>query len=416
MANSERQASLPLDLAGDGLASAQPMSVRLTGGRPAHALTRNQKKFSKLLKEIETLRARQQRVTTAWETFLADYLAHIHPEEQRQHELRKTLVRHLAVHFHAPKGLGPRQRDALTDILETQLFEILQHEPRVDDPDIKKLIRHFDERAQAARARDADEHDDAPNPDGDLPPFLAEMIRDAGLDPANFRAGMTPDEIQRELERQMEADGFGDHPCFDEPPPPKRKRKGQNQPPAPDPQTLAREAEETRKRTVATIYKQLAKVLHPDLETDPALREQKHHLMQELTTAYKQGDLHTLLRLELAWIHREEGDLDRLTDEKLAVYITLLHEQIGDLHEEVASIAHSPRFGAVARFADLFSDVPPRVEDVLEDIRPLTRSLQSTLAGLESPDARAELREIIKAHIAHQKARSRLPDFRVIFD
>jgi hypothetical protein len=36
-------------------------------------------------------------------------------------------------------------------------------------------------------------------------------------------------------------------------------------------------------------------------------------VMQELTAAYRNHDLHTLLRLELEWIRREEGDLDRIT-------------------------------------------------------------------------------------------------------
>ncbi|MFH1496293.1 MAG: hypothetical protein ABII82_00570 [Verrucomicrobiota bacterium] len=416
MANSEKQTALPLDLAGDGLASAQPMSVRVTGGKSARALTRDQKKFSKLLREVETLRARQQRVTAAWETFLAAYLKRIHPEEQRQHDLRKALVHRLAAHLHAPKGLGPRQRDALTDIIERQLAAILDHEPDLADPELLELITHFRKRAEALAAADNRDPDADPQNDGDLPPFLADLIRDSGLDPAGFRAGMTPQEIEAELARQMEADGFDVEPDFDDaPPPPKRKGKTKAKT-APDPRVQAAQAEEARKRTIATIYKQLAKVLHPDLETDPALREQKHHLMQELTAAYKQGDLHTLLRLELAWIHREEGDLDRLTDEKLKVYIQLLHEQVADLRNEVFSIPHSPRFGAVARFASRFTGEPERVEDILRDFRPLTASMQATLAGLESPDARAELREIIKAHIAHQKAQSRMPDLRVFFD
>jgi hypothetical protein len=64
----------------------------------------------------------------------------------------------------------------------------------------------------------------------------------------------------------------------------------------------ARAAEEFRKRSIAKLYKQLARVLHPDLEQDRGLQSEKVQLMQELTEAYRQNDLHTLLRLELQWI------------------------------------------------------------------------------------------------------------------
>src|SRR5262249_32289123 len=71
-----------------------------------------------------------------------------------------------------------------------------------------------------------------------------------------------------------------------------------------------RAAEAARARTVAIIYKQLARVLHPDLEGDGGRRKEKLQLMQELTEAYRQRDLHTLLRLEMQWIENEGGDLE----------------------------------------------------------------------------------------------------------
>lgn len=410
MAKSGKQDNLPLDLTGDGLASDQPMSVRITGGKSTRHLTRDQKKFSKLLQEIETLRARQQRVTTAWETFLADYLKHIHPEEQRQHELRKTVLRQLAAHLHAPKGLGPRQRDALADLIESQLAQVLNHEPELNDPELLALIEYF-------KGRAGRQQQDRPGAGGDdLPPFMTEIIRHAGLDPTRFHHGMTEAEFKQELERQLaeNPEAFDIDPDaddFEPPPPPSRTRKGKAKS-APDPQIQARQAEEARKHTIGAIYKQLAKALHPDLETDPAKREQKHHLMQELTAAYREGDLHTLLRLELAWIHREEGDLDRLTDDKLKVYIQLLHAQADELHREINSTAYSPRFAAVSRFASPFTGEPANVGSILAGLQPYTETLEHLQTALQGPGARTELRELIRDFTRQQKAAARFPDFR----
>ena len=400
---SSEQTSLPLELGGDGLASAQPISVRLTGGKPARTLTRNQKKFGKLLKEVEKLRARHDRVTKIWEAFLQAYRERIHPKEQRQHELRKRVVRLLSEHSRGHSRLGPRQREALFDLIESQLGLIFDHEPDLTDADLLDLRKHFADRA--ARFRSDSPADDDDDDAGHLPPPIAEMIRTAGLDPKRFHAGMTEDDFVEEMQRQLHENGMSEdipfEDIFDVPPPVSRKQKSKST----DPRRTAEQAEDARKRTIGVIYKQLAKVLHPDLEPDPGEREKKHHLMQELTEAYKQGDLHTLLRLELSWIHREEGDIDHLTDEKLKIYIELLHEQ-------VANIAHSPRFAAVGRFANPFTGEPDPAESILANLRPYTDSLRATITGFEGSEPNQHLRELARDYIQQRKnAARRLDDF-----
>jgi hypothetical protein len=113
-----------------------------------------------------------------------------------------------------------------------------------------------------------------------------------------------------------------------------------------------RQAEEARKKSIATIYKQLARVLHPDFEQDAARKEEKVVLMQELTAAYRNNDLHTLLRLEMEWIEREQGDVQRLTDEKLAIYNQVLREQAWELEREVSDLAFHPRYQTLAKLGD----------------------------------------------------------------
>ena len=53
-----------------------------------------------------------------------------------------------------------------------------------------------------------------------------------------------------------------------------------------------RQAEQLRNKSITSIYKQLAKVLHPDLEPDAERKQAKGTLMQELTAAYRNNDLH----------------------------------------------------------------------------------------------------------------------------
>lgn len=58
--------------------------------------------------------------------------------------------------------------------------------------------------------------------------------------------------------------------------------------------------------------------------------------MQELTVAYRQNDLHTLLRLEMQWIENEGGDIDRLTEEELGVYNEVLQGQVQGLEQRLS--------------------------------------------------------------------------------
>ena len=76
--------------------------------------------------------------------------------------------------------------------------------------------------------------------------------------------------------------------------------------------------------------------------------------MQELTVAYSNNDMHTLLRLEAEWIQREEGEIDRLTEEKLAVYNETLKEQAQDLEQELRELPCHPRYQPIAVFQGPF--------------------------------------------------------------
>jgi len=171
-----------------------------------------------------------------------------------------------------------------------------------------------------------------------------------------------------------------------------------------------RQAEELRKKTVASLYKQLARVLHPDLELDPALREQKQILMQELTVAYRNNDMHTLLRLELEWIAREEGNLERLSDDKLAIYNQTLKEQVADLRRELYELPCHPRYQPIAEFDGPFG-VTIRDNGPAE-----ARALDEGIAAMEAAIRNLQregvptLRAIIQSYREEQRARKK--DFR----
>jgi hypothetical protein len=101
---------------------------------------------------------------------------------------------------------------------------------------------------------------------------------------------------------------------------------------------------EAKKKSVSSIYKQLAKLFHPDVEQDVERRAEKEVLMKQLNEAYQNKDLHALLLLELKWINKEKDHLTTLADNTLDVYLLVLKEQISLLEEEKNNLIYLPRY------------------------------------------------------------------------
>jgi hypothetical protein len=86
-----------------------------------------------------------------------------------------------------------------------------------------------------------------------------------------------------------------------------------------------------------TIYRQLARVHHPDLERDPTKQADKTAQMQRITEAYEADDLYTLLQL-LA----ESGPADAESDDVLARYTRALLQQQITLKQAMNEVKYGP--------------------------------------------------------------------------
>ena len=170
----------------------------------------------------------------------------------------------------------------------------------------------------------------------------------------------------------------------------------------------ARLAEAARKLSFGSIYRQLAKVLHPDLESEPDLRSRKSALMQDVTTAYRNQDLHTLLRLQLEWIQREEHDIARLTEERLAAYNLVLEEQVAQLQMELAQLPRHPKYEVLMDGEYPFGvrvqrNGPAKAQQIDE----VAAGLRNAIALVQAPEALKNVRVLIQEHRAATKARAR---------
>jgi hypothetical protein len=156
-------------------------------------------------------------------------------------------------------------------------------------------------------------------------------------------------------------------------------------------------ADELKQKSISTIYRQLAKLLHPDLERDETRRAEKEALMQEVTVAYEARDLHTLLLLELKWIHQEQNHLQSVADEKLALYLQVLREQARDLEQEKWQLINHPRYHVLlTRYG--YQPLGYPVKAVKDDLRQLTalhKTNEMDIARLQKPNPLAHIKSMV---------------------
>jgi exonuclease VII small subunit len=321
----------------DSVGRIEPDTASLTlvtrRGRP---LSKAQQAFNRLVARIDSLRQKLESETRRLDAALAYYGQHLYPRLRRKTELRKGLVRALAAFLGDKRLKGKKERATLSQILADHLQEILFAEGSLADDDLRSLFervhgRGFDEAATEEFEAQREQ--------------IESMLSDLGIDIdlSDVKPGMSDEALAAKAAETMARlrQEFEEKQQSSIPP----RRKSQRQM---EKEERQRQAEELRKKTVATIYKQLARVLHPDLEPDAARRPQKEALMQELTAAYRNNDMLTLLRLEMEWIKREEGDIERLSDEKLAIYNQTLNEQVQNLEQELYELPYHPRYQPIA--------------------------------------------------------------------
>lgn len=161
------------------------------------------------------------------------------------------------------------------------------------------------------------------------------------------------------------------------------------------------ELAEIQKKGLSSIYKQLAKVFHPDLEREPDIKKEKEALMKKLTTAYENQDLHTLLTLEIEWMHRSASDQEKnqqRAEEQLKVYNSILKEQVESLKKELQLVAIHPKYSNIRHIIEKHQDRSIRCALIAEELDLLADAKRYSEAtkDLQQKNGIKKLKEILK--------------------
>lgn len=336
--------------------------------------------FNKRIKALEKARASHDRERALLDEDLRVCQAELMPLVERMNRAERDLIE-AAVLAHQSMKLTPRRRKWLGDLISGKASDLLADPTGLGEADIQRLEALIEELGPCFLDQEREEED---REDYEFfRDLMEDMARKAGvdLDLGGIDIHGDPAEFERQVQERLAAAGEEfQRMANGEGAPNKRKRKPTKA--ALERERLRQEVEEAKKRDIKSLYKQLAKVLHPDLETDPTLKAHKEAWMKRLTTAHANRDLRDMLAIEMEWLGEEAGNLAAASDEKLRVYAMVLKEQLADLKEQTRMIHFELQYQVLMRFAGPFgvrqnpqhvkrdlSDEIARLEEMIEILR-----------------------------------------------
>lgn len=337
----------------------QALALRLRAASPRGAkLSKEQKQFNKLVKDIDTLRAS----LTHWREFvpvLQNRVAtEIEPLVARYRERRVQLVMRLSQAIDGQE-LSKRQKAKAIEIRHWHLAEILSNGPD------EELIALYDKYAETSfeeeRAAEAD--------------FLRNMANDVfglDLDEDEDAEALNADDLAHLITEKLEAEHQADSA--------RRTTTRKKSAKARDQEDLRQQLAQSASQAVKDIYRKLASELHPDREADHDERLRKTTLMQQANEAYANSDLLSLLGLQLQTAQLDTAALASLARERLLQYNHLLAEQCQQLRGELDDLIAPFAMNMVGGAAEITPDGVARALD--REARDLKRAAKQCEADV----------------------------------
>ena len=301
-------------------------SATLSSGKPALDL------FHRQWKELEKVQTKLEKHVSAQNVIFERFTEHLEPLERQQCDLIFQLAERL-VGFTARKSFTDWQREELHDWLH-ELITYLESNPFRGEMEIGPLYQQI----QANTSMHMDE---------EMLDAQCEFLRQLLLaecghcpdDPAELLDMVkNPEKLQAYLLSAAHGDVAEDDESLDDifaEDDPVADEEHFYQDVEQDAYDHARACQDKeqvdrvealfKKSSLKQLYRKLALVLHPDREQDTALQEEKTRLMSQLSHAWENKDMFTLL--QMAQTHLPETE-NVLSEENLAVINPILKQRI----------------------------------------------------------------------------------------
>ncbi|MCW1883825.1 hypothetical protein OKA04_03740 [Luteolibacter flavescens] len=362
-----KQFDLNLDLDLGPAPAAEPKTDLTITGPGSKLLSPAQKTFNRRVKALEKAREAYERKRGELDELLEISRLELMPLVEKLNQANRDLALQ-GDETRRTMKMTSRRHHWLGNLIFGKASELLADPVGLSDEDIGRLEALAEELKPAGSEEAGDEDDE-------MLDFLKHIAHEMGV-AVDFDGAEDPEEVISRLQEAIMGNTGGMQPGG--PAMPKRK---------PTKAALERarkqqELEEAKKRDFKGLYKQLAKVLHPDLEPDPVLKEHKEAWMKRLTAAHANGDLRDMLAIEMEWLGEESGNLANASDQKLLTYGMVLKEQTEELEIKTRELAYEPEYAPLARYMDIYGDIP-HVRFIKIDLTDELERLEEMLAVLQ---------------------------------
>jgi hypothetical protein len=357
-------------------------------------LSTSQKAFNKLTTRIERLRKEISKKEAQLDEALNLYARSIPPLSAELVQQRRQLL-DLLWPFYKGKQLSKSLQPYLKNLLQEYLEAVIQNTPGEPDDELKLIFRELEgQRYEVAKKREEEAMQEE----------LQDVFEKWGVDVELGDEPLSEAEMMQkiaEAQQQMrERQAAQDR---------KAEERRKNKPKTArqiEQEKLQQATEEMKQKNISTIYRQLAKLFHPDLERDENRRLEKEELMKELVEAYEAKNLHALLTLELKWIHNESNHLETLTEEKLAVYLQILQKQAIELEQEKWQLLHQPRYyHLVEKYGHNLTYPVRAVQEDIEHLQHFKSTFENDIAALQGDKAFTYAKRIVQEWVTEQQQR-----------
>ncbi|WP_454753775.1 molecular chaperone DnaJ [Cupriavidus necator] len=341
----------------------QSVSIAPDHNRPI--LSKGQKTFNSLIKQIEKRRMRLRAWETVTPSFQQRYVNDLLPLEQTLTDLQIRMV-HRLDRAYEQKELTKAERRKLAAVI-TDLAGPLAGE----DDGLKAIYNKYS----------ATDYDSETAAEIDGMKSMLEAV--LGVELGDDLDISSPEELlqhaqahiqQRQAEEATEAVAREARRA-------KRKKS---------PRQLAAEARAQEEQaqislSIREVYRKLASALHPDREADPQERDRKTKLMQRVNEAYNKNNLLQLLELQLELEHIDQHSINHISEDRLKHYNKILKEQICELDQEILHVETAFRYSyGIEPFEALSPDTVLRnLAADIKDLRLNIRALEHDLAAFE---------------------------------
>ncbi len=337
---------------------------------PTHnkaSLSKGQKAFNSLIRQIEKRRNRLRTWESVMPTFQKQYVDELLPLERVWNELQARMVHRLDDAWDQ-KGLTKTERRMISELIVDLAGDL------IDDNGDARLKGIYNRHSQS------DYDSEAAAELEDMKSVLETIL---GVELGDDLDMRSPDEVlerahtrmREQRAQQATEDQAGEERHA------KRKKSAK--------QLAAQARQEAEQaqlgQSIREVYRKLASALHPDREPDPAERARKTALMQRVNQAYGKNDLLKLLELQLELEHIDQRTINDISEDRLKHYNKILKEQLGELDREILHVEAGFRHSyGIAPLIDASPDTALRhLANEITGLRRGIRDLEEDLLVLE---------------------------------